>query len=122
MGQRKFLLSAIVLGACLRAIVDYRVAAAPPQLPMSGAWGFLGQRCAQGDRTKRCSISANGRLFSLTNELGSTSSGNLQGMNSNPITVLNGSSCRHAELRRQEHQSVERNVSDTVRQWWRRRW
>ena|SRR5215469_1416286 len=65
----------------------HRVAAAPPQLPMNGGRGFLGQWCAQGDSNKRCSISANGPFFSLTNEQGSTSSGTLQGMNSNTITA-----------------------------------
>jgi len=86
-GPAKFLLSAILPGACLLAIGDHRAAAAPPQLPMSGGQGFLGQWCAQGDRTKRCSISANGRFFSLANQVGSTSSGDLQGMNSNSITA-----------------------------------
>lgn len=86
----KFLACAILLAACLLAIGDvktYRVAAAPPQLPTSGGQGFLGQWCAQGDRTKRCSISANGPFRSLTNEVGSTSSGSLQGMDSNTITA-----------------------------------
>jgi hypothetical protein len=40
-----------------------------------------------GDRTKRCSISANGPFYSLTNEVDR----NLQGTNSNTITALNGS-------------------------------
>jgi hypothetical protein len=65
----------------------HRVAAAPPQLPTSGGTGFLGQWCAQGDPTKRCSISANGPFFSMTNEQGSTSSGHLQGMNSNVLVA-----------------------------------
>jgi hypothetical protein len=63
------------------------VAAAPPQLPMGRGSGFLGQWCAQGDPTKRCSITSNGPFFSLTNEQGSTSSGTLQGMNSNTISA-----------------------------------
>src|SRR5208282_171750 len=74
------LLAALNLGT-------YRVAAAPPQLPMSGGTGFLGQWCAQGDPTKRCSISANGPFFSMTNEQGSTSSGHIQGMNSNVLVA-----------------------------------
>ena len=63
------------------------VAAAPPQLPTSGGTGFLGQWCAQGDPTKPCSISANGPFFSITNEQGSTSSGHIQGMNSNVLVA-----------------------------------
>jgi hypothetical protein len=64
-----------------------RVAAAPPQLPMNGGSAFLSQWCAQGDPTKRCSIFANGPFFSLTNEQGLTSSGHIQGMNSNVLVA-----------------------------------
>jgi hypothetical protein len=88
-GPAKFL-PTVLLFACLFAIIhlnNHRAVAAPPQLPMNGGQGFLGQWCAQGDANKRCSISANGPFFSLTNEQGSTSSGNLQGMNSNTITA-----------------------------------
>ena len=63
------------------------VIAAPAQLPMDRSSGFLGQWCAQGDRTKRCSITANGPFFTLTNEQGSTSTGTVQGMNSNTISA-----------------------------------
>ena len=89
-GPAKLLATACLFVACLLAIVHlntHRVVAAPPQLPMNGGQGFLGQGCAQGDHTKRCSISANGPFFSLTNEQGSTSSGHLQGMNSNVIVA-----------------------------------
>lgn len=58
--------------------------ATPPQLPPQGT-GFLGQWCAQGDPGKTTAISANGPFFSLTNELGSTSSGHLQGRNQNVL-------------------------------------
>jgi hypothetical protein len=44
--------------------------------------GFLGQWCAQGDPNKQTSITSNGGVFfSLTNENGDTSPGNLQGQN-----------------------------------------
>jgi hypothetical protein len=89
-GSTKLVATTVLFIACLGAIVQVntdRAVAAPPQLPMSGGQGFLGQWCAQGDPTKRCSISANGPFFSLTNEQGSTSSGTLQGMNSNIITA-----------------------------------
>jgi hypothetical protein len=61
--------------------------AAPPQLPINQGSAFLGQWCAQGDSTKRCSITANGPFLSLTNEQGSTSTGTVQGMNSDTITA-----------------------------------
>src|ERR1700761_8458969 len=41
--------------------------------------GFLGQWCAQGDPSKRASISANGPMLTLTNENGDTSPGQYQG-------------------------------------------
>jgi hypothetical protein len=51
-------------------------------LPPIGAPGqsdrsapFLGQWCAQGDPTKRTSITTNGAFLTLTNEVGSTSIG-----------------------------------------------
>lgn len=43
--------------------------------------GFLGGWCAQGDPTKQTSISQNGAFYSLTNESGDSSIGNLQGNN-----------------------------------------
>jgi hypothetical protein len=89
-GFAKFLSTALLFIGCLFAIIHlnrHHAVAAPPQLPMNGGQGFLGQWCAQGDANKRCSISANGPFFTLTNEQGSTSSGNLQGMNSNTITA-----------------------------------
>jgi hypothetical protein len=48
---------------------------------------FLGQWCAQGDPSKIASISGNGAFLTLTNEQGSTSPGNLQGMNQNVIVA-----------------------------------
>lgn len=65
----------------------HHVMAAPPQLPVNQGSAFLGQWCAQGDSTKRCSITSNGPFLSLTNEQGSTSTGTVQGMNSNTITA-----------------------------------
>ena len=49
---------------------------------MNQGAGFLGQWCAQGDPSKTASITSNGGVFfNLTNELGDTSPGNLQGPN-----------------------------------------
>ena len=51
--------------------------------------GFLGEWCAQGDRSKRASITSNGPGFlTLTNEQGSSSPGSYQGMNQNVITAI----------------------------------
>jgi hypothetical protein len=80
------LLSVAVLAGMLQLRV-HPVTATAPQLPMHQGAGFVGQWCAQGDPTKRCSISANGPFFSLTNEQGSTSSGHIQGMNSSVLVA-----------------------------------
>jgi len=48
---------------------------------------FLGQWCAQGDPNKQASITANGPFLTLTNEQGSTSTGNYQGTNQNVIVA-----------------------------------
>jgi len=46
---------------------------------------FLGTWCAQGDPSKRTSITSNGVYFTLTNELGSTSIGRVTGANGSQI-------------------------------------
>jgi hypothetical protein len=48
---------------------------------------FLGTWCAQGDPAKRTSIAANGPFLTLTNELGSTSTGTVTGMNGQEIVA-----------------------------------
>jgi hypothetical protein len=50
--------------------------------PGPQASGFLGAWCAQGDPSRRASISANGPMLTLTNENGDTSPGQYQGQNS----------------------------------------
>jgi hypothetical protein len=57
-----------------------------PQGPNQGS-GFLGAWCAQGDPAKQASITSNGAFFTLTNEMGSTSVGSLQGMQQNVIVA-----------------------------------
>jgi hypothetical protein len=42
---------------------------------------FLGTWCAQGDPSKRTSIAENGPVLTLTNEVGSTSTGHVIGIN-----------------------------------------
>jgi hypothetical protein len=63
-----------------------RAFAAPPQLPPQNS-AFLGQWCAQGDPSKTTSITASGPFLTLTNEQGSTSTGNLQGMDQNFVVA-----------------------------------
>ena len=50
--------------------------------------GFLGAWCAQGDPGKHASISGNGVFLTLTNEIGDTSPGNLQGNKPDPGSRL----------------------------------
>jgi hypothetical protein len=45
-----------------------------------GAGRISGDWCAQGDKTKRCSISSNGAFLTFTNENGSTSTGHFVNM------------------------------------------
>ncbi len=61
-------------------------AAAPPQLPSQNS-AFLGQWCAQGDSSKTASITANGPFLTLTNEQGSSATGNYQGPSQNVIVA-----------------------------------
>ena len=74
----------IVAGLHLRT-----VSAAPsPQQPNPwNASAFQGAWCAQGDRTKQCSISVNGPFLTFTNETGSTSSGHFGAMGQNVVTA-----------------------------------
>ena len=69
--------AAIVAIACGLAILHFQSPAIAAPLPQDfgQAARIAGQWCAQGDKTKRCSISSNGPFLSFTNEQGSTSSG-----------------------------------------------
>jgi hypothetical protein len=74
----------VVAGLHLRTLS----AAPPPQQPNPwNASAFQGAWCAQGDRTKQCSISVNGPFLTFTNETGSTSSGHFGGMGQNVVTA-----------------------------------
>jgi hypothetical protein len=115
-GPAKFLPVVLLSVAFVFAIFDLsprRVVAAPPQLPMSAGQGFLGQWCAQGSQMKRCNISANGPFFTLTNEQGSSSTGHIQGMNSNVI-VADRWQFVQGTLRRESDQLVQRNLLGEV--------
>jgi len=78
----------VIASAVLSLHWETRLALA--QSPQQSPWnvaGFQGAWCAQGDRTKRCSISVNGPFLTFTNENGSTSSGNFGGMGRNTVTA-----------------------------------
>ncbi len=64
------------------------IAAAFGQMGPSSGSGFLGDWCAQGDKTKHCSITSQGMQVTLTNEAGSTSPGMIVGFNQNTITAM----------------------------------
>lgn len=77
----------LALVVCVLAAWPARPTSAQP-LPPSGPQqvaAFLGTWCAQGDPSKQTSIASNGPgngvFLTLTNELGDTSPGNLQGSN-----------------------------------------
>ena len=59
----------------------------PLRAASHSASGFLGAWCAQGDPAKGTSISSNGPLLTLTNEVGSTSSGQTIGLSGREIVV-----------------------------------
>src|SRR5579859_1761808 len=71
-------LAALVLSTLI--LSQLANAAAPSPQGNQGA-AFLGQWCAQGDPNKQTSITGNGVFYTLTNENGDTSPGNLQGPN-----------------------------------------
>lgn len=60
--------------------VPSAIMAAPLPQDFGQAARITGQWCAQGDKTKLCSITNNGPLLSFTNEQGSTSSGHFTNM------------------------------------------
>jgi hypothetical protein len=78
------LLCIAILGAGL-PLLAILAHAAPPQFNQNSA--FLGQWCAQGDRNKQASITANGMSLTVTNEQGSSSIANYQGMNQSTIVA-----------------------------------
>src|ERR1700733_8003259 len=64
------------------ALLHSQIASAIPSAQGNQGAGFLGQWCAQGDASKQTSITGNsGVFFTLTNENGDSSPGNLQGGN-----------------------------------------
>ncbi len=68
----------------------FALATPPPQNPQQSPWnsaGFQGAWCAQGDRSKRCSISVNGPFLTLTNENGNSSTGTFGRMGQNTVTA-----------------------------------
>jgi hypothetical protein len=89
MSRRLILRPQLCLRAAIAGFVLHVAAASafavPPQFGQNSA--FLGQWCAQGDRSKQASISANGLSLKVTNEQGSSSIANYQGMDQNTIVA-----------------------------------
>jgi hypothetical protein len=56
-----------------------RALAVPPPQGPTGNSAFLGPWCAQGDRTKHCSVGGNGVFLTFTNENGDSSTGHFVG-------------------------------------------
>jgi hypothetical protein len=79
-------LAALVLFAVTFHTNLATAAAVPPPQQNQGA-GFLGQWCAQSYPTKQASISGSGAFFTLTNETGDSSPGNLQGGQQNVMVA-----------------------------------
>ena len=82
---RRMLLSTTLIIAGLGSPTRQAIASPPPQFNQNSA--FLGQWCAQGDRSKQASITANGMSLTVTNEQGSSSIANYQGMDQNTIVA-----------------------------------
>jgi hypothetical protein len=70
----------VALAVTLFGALRLRSSAAPLPQDFGQAARIAGQWCAQGDKTKHCSISNNGPFLSFTNEQGSTSSGHFTNM------------------------------------------
>ncbi|MGA9799280.1 MAG: hypothetical protein WBQ68_09735 [Terriglobales bacterium] len=70
----------------LRLEATGAMAAPRPQGPAASS-GFQGAWCAQGDRTKHCSVSGNGVFLTFTNENGDTSTGHFIGMSQNVVSA-----------------------------------
>jgi hypothetical protein len=64
-----------------------RAVAMPALQGPMGNSGFLGDWCAQGDRTKHCSVSGNGVFLTFTNENGDSSTGRFVGMSQNVVSA-----------------------------------
>jgi hypothetical protein len=77
--MRKMIASLIVLGSLVFFVPS------PVEAQSHSASGFLGAWCAQGDPAKRTSITSNEPFLTLTNEVGSTSSGHTIGLSGREI-------------------------------------
>ena len=79
---RALALPLICLAALLvSTLILSQIATAAPIPQGNQGAGFLGQWCGQGDPNKQTSITGNGVFYTLTNENGDSSPGNLQGNN-----------------------------------------
>jgi hypothetical protein len=73
--------SSVTTALIFTILIHSQIASAAPVPQGNQGGGFLGQWCAQGDPSKQTSITGNGVFYTLTNENGDTSPGNLQGGN-----------------------------------------
>src|SRR5580692_12565771 len=78
---RALALICLTLALLFSISIDSQITQAQPTPQGNQGAGFLGQWCAQGDPNKQTSITGNGVFYTLTNENGDTSPGNLQGPN-----------------------------------------
>jgi hypothetical protein len=72
-------MTVLVAALVLTTLISSQFVSAVPTPQGNQGAGFLGQWCAQGDPNKQTSITGNGVFYTLTNENGDTSPGNLQG-------------------------------------------
>jgi hypothetical protein len=72
----------------LVVVASLGITAVRAQLGPTSGSGFLGDWCAQGNKTKHCSITSQGMQLTLTNENGSTSPGMIMGSNQNTINAM----------------------------------
>ncbi|MBV9885847.1 MAG: hypothetical protein JO119_04800 [Acidobacteria bacterium] len=74
-------LTFLIAVSTLSTLVSFQIASATPAPQGNQGASFMGQWCAQGDPNKQTSITGNGVFYTLTNENGDSSPGNLQGPN-----------------------------------------
>jgi hypothetical protein len=75
-------ITCLTIALIFSLLIHSQISSAAPLPQANQGGGFLGQWCAQGDPSKQASITGNmGVFFTLTNENGDTSPGNLQGGN-----------------------------------------
>jgi hypothetical protein len=80
-------IAALSIAATVAALQLATTRALAGPFQQNSASGFQGAWCAQGDRTKHCSVSGNGVFLTFTNENGDTSSAHFVGMSQNVVSA-----------------------------------